>query len=182
MQTTLFERRSHLPRLPSGHYGGHTLVHWTMAVDRRETGWLHKAFHNHFREILLHTLARHHLACPVYCLMPDHLHLLWLGLSPDCDQRLACKFFRTHLNAALRPFRLQLQAHDHVLRQHECRRDALAAVCHYVLQNPVRAGLCPSWQDYPFSNALVPGYPALDVRQLDFWETFWKIYERLTAG
>jgi putative transposase len=182
MPPSSFKRRSHLPRLPAEHYCGRAFVHWTMTVDQRETGWLNAALHVRFREILLHTLARYHLACPVYCLMPDHLHQIWVGLQSSSNQHLASRFFRRHFNDTLHPFRLQLQSCDHVLRQRERTGDAFNAVCSYILQNPVRAGLCPHWRDYPYSNALVAGYPDLDTHQPDFWEIFWKIYNRLVTG
>jgi REP element-mobilizing transposase RayT len=182
MNPPSFERRSHLPRLLPECYRGHASVHWTMTIDQRETGWLNQAFHERFRLIMLHALARYHLACPVYCLMPDHLHLIWAGISPASDQRPACCFLRTHLNAALKPRKLQLQAFDHVLRGHERRHNALATISEYILQNPVRAGLCRSWQDCPYSNALIAGYPDLDIRQADFWGIFWRIYNRLITA
>jgi putative transposase len=72
-----------------------------MTIEGRRTGWLTHMFHAQFRELLLHALARYQLACPAYCLMPDHLHLLWLGLAPSSDQRLAAQFFRQHMNRLL---------------------------------------------------------------------------------
>lgn len=181
MNPPTFSRRAHLPRLPSEYYRGCAIIHWTMTVNRRGTGWLDRIFHERFRLILLHTLARHHLACPAYCLMPDHLHMIWVGLSVASDQRLACGFFRRHVNLALRPWKLQAQAFDHVLRARERQGEALAKLAEYILQNPVRAGLCVSWRGYPYSNTLVAGYPDLDIRQPDFWELFWRIHDRLTT-
>jgi putative transposase len=172
-------RRSHLIRLPAENYRGRAFVHWTMAVANRETGWLDEALHGRFREILIHTLARHHLACPVCCLMPDHLHLMWAGLTAGSDQRLASFLFRTHFNRALGQCRLQLQAFDHVLRPEERLREPFAAICEYIILNPVRAGLCGRWDEYRYSGGLAVGYPDLDIRQSDYWERFWTIYNRL---
>jgi len=168
-------RRSHLPRLPPEYYLGRTLVHWTMTIQGRNTGWLIPAFHTRFRFILLHVLARYQLACPVYCLMPDHLHMIWTGLVDASDQRRARVFFRQHLNRELSPWRLQSQAFDHVLRTQERVSDALAATAKYILENPVRAGLCAAWQEYPYSNALIAGYPTLDIRQENFWDIFFRV-------
>jgi REP element-mobilizing transposase RayT len=50
---------------------------------------------------MLHAAAREGLFCPVYCLMPDHLHLVWMGLRLDSDQRNAMSFLRTYLEPAL---------------------------------------------------------------------------------
>jgi len=40
----------------------------------------------------------------------------------------------------------------------------------------VRAELAASESDWPFSGAVVPGYPDLYPFQEDFWELFWEIY------
>ena len=76
----------------------------------------------------------------------------------------------------LGPHRFQHQAHDHVLREDERKRGAFARVCFYVLANPVRAKLVAEGEGWPFSGAMVPGYPALHPTQEDFWERFWKLY------
>jgi putative transposase len=167
---------AHLPRLAAESYQGFAFVHWTMTVDRRQIGWLDEHWHLEFREILLHTMTRYGLLCPVYCAMPDHLHLVWLGVRPDADQRVAAQFFRRHTNGLLEPWRWQKQAHDNVLTEGERKAAAFQQVCAYVLENPVRAGLVPAWQDYAFSGAMIPGYPGLSPRQSDFWEIFWRVY------
>ncbi|MBP9902180.1 MAG: hypothetical protein KBH45_12015, partial [Verrucomicrobia bacterium] len=113
----------HLPRLAPEFYRGFAVVQWTIPLEHRATGWLDETFHLHFRELLLHAAAREGLFCPVYVLMPDHLHLLWMGLRGDSDQRNAMIFLRKHLAAELArrsptgvEFELQKQSHDSVLR------------------------------------------------------------------
>ena len=90
-----------LPRLPREYYQGDAFVHWTLSIRDRATGWLTEKFHARFRELMLHAAAREGLFCPAYCLMPDHLHLVWMGLRLDSDQRNAMSFLRTYLEAAL---------------------------------------------------------------------------------
>jgi len=65
---------------------------------------------------------------------------------------------------ALRPHRLQPQAHDHVLRQWERNDEALDEALDYVWKNPVRAGLVSHPEDWPYSGSIVPGYPLLHPR------------------
>jgi hypothetical protein len=127
----------YLRRLADASYRGTAAVHWSMTIAERRTGWLDTAHHAAMRELLLHTLARYHLACPVYCLMPDHGHFLWLGASPSADQRKAAAFFRRHWNLLLRArgCELQLQGYDHVLREEERKHGAFAAVATYILEN-----------------------------------------------
>lgn len=169
-------RQFYLPRLPREHYQGDAVVHWTLPIALRGTGWLDERFHAVFRELMLHTAAREGLFCPVYCLMPDHLHFVWMGLRLDTDHLNGMAFLRTHLEPKLAPSRFQHQAHDNVLKPEERRRTAFAAACFYDIANPVRAGLVKHPEEWPHHGAIVPGYPALHPLQEDFWRKFWKLY------
>jgi REP element-mobilizing transposase RayT len=166
----------HLPRLAPEFYRGHAIVHWVMTVERRATGWLDDVTHARLREVLLHTLVRHELLCPVYCLMPDHAHFVWMGVAPDADQRRAAAFFRRRTQPLLSPQRWQQEAYDHVLRDSQRERGAFQGVCHYVRENPVRSALVASAGDYRFSGALAPGFPDLDPGPVDFWNVFWRAF------
>lgn len=169
----------HLPRLDQGYYVGRSFIHWTFGIEGRDTSWLTPHFHQEWRLSLLHTCGRFRLACAAYVLMPDHIHLLTLGLTDDANQRSAVSFLRRHLHAALSPARWQHQPYDHVLTALERARDAFQAVASYILQNPVRAGLVTRAADYPYLGNCVPGYPDLDQVCQDYWERFWRIYYRL---
>jgi putative transposase len=173
----------HLPRLALEFYRGFAVVLWTITLERRATGWLDEKFHLRFRELLLHAAARQGLFCPVYVLMPDHLHLLWMGLRVKSDQRNAMKFLRKHLSIELAQrlpedaeFELQKQSHDSVLREKDRLRGAFEKSCFYVLDNPCRKKLVGNSRDWPYLGAVVPGYPFLHPLDEDFWEQFWKIY------
>ena len=127
---------------------------------------------------MLHAAAREGLLCPAYCLMPDHIHLIWLGLRRDTDQRNGMSFLRTHLELLLLPHQFQPQAYDHVLREEERKRGAFAKICFYVLANPVRAQLIKETQPWPYGGAVVPGYPKLHPLEWDFWPLFWKQFQK----
>jgi hypothetical protein len=111
-----FNRPFYLPRLPREYYQGDAVIHWTLTVFDRARGWLTDELHQQFRELLLYTAAREGLLCPLYCLMPDHIHFVWMGLRLDTDQRNSMAFLRTHLEPLLKPAKFQMQAQDHVLR------------------------------------------------------------------
>jgi REP element-mobilizing transposase RayT len=164
-----------LPRLPGEYYQGDAVVHWTLPIFDRAKGWLSASFHARFRELMLHAAAREGVWCPAYCLMPDHLHLVWMGLWLESDQRNGMAFLRTYLEPALAPARFQPQAHDHVLRAEQRKRNAFATACRYDLNNPVRARLVAKPSDWPFSGAVVPGYPRLHPLEEDYWPKFWKL-------
>jgi len=79
----------------------------------------------------------------------------------------------------LAPQKFQHQAHDHVLKAKERRHNAFARACHYLLENPLRAGLVKHPAEWPFGGAIVLGYPTLHPLQDDFWPKFWKLYARI---
>ncbi|MEO6568825.1 MAG: hypothetical protein ABIO94_08685 [Opitutaceae bacterium] len=151
-------------------------MHWTLTIEERGIGWLNDTFHLRWRELMLHTLVRYDVVCPVYCLMPDHVHLVWNGTTDSSEQRDAMKFLRTSISGLLKPHSWQRQSYDHVLLENERAKNAFMAVCFYVLENPVRKGLVGQWQSYPFSGAMVPGYPTLDPRRDNFWGVFWRLH------
>ena len=182
----------HLPRLSRHLYQGHAAIHWQSTLQDRAAGWLTDLFHARFREILLHTAHRESLICPAYCLMPDHIHLVWIGLRLESDQRNAMKFLREHINRELEHasanrqphppgddtgWRLQKQAYDHILRHEERQRAALQAHCDYIRMNPVRASLVRHDLDWPFTGCIAPGYPALHPGKADSWEIFWRVHD-----
>ena len=173
-------RYDYLRRLPRGHYQGDAFVHWSLTVQDRKIGWLTPAFSYKFRELLTHTLFRYGLTCPVYCLMPDHLHMLWIGLFSNSDQLNAMKFIRRETNVVLQKlgYRFQAQAFDNVLSERDRRRDAFEEVCEYIARNPERNGQVPQdgYMDYRYTDCLVPGAPNLHFVTDDFWAAFWRVY------
>lgn len=158
------------------------MVHWTMTVDDRAVGWLTPLFHAQFREALLHVGIRGKLLCPAYCLMPDHLHLLWIGVGEEADQCESIRLLRRMTSVMLAPKTWQRQAYDHVLKSEERERGCFQTVVQYILENPERRELAENWEEYPFLGAMVPGAPDVDPRRRDFWDVFWLIYNRQADG
>jgi len=116
--------------------------------------------------------------------MPDHLHLLWMGLCEDSDQRNTMKFLHKHLAAELArrsltgvEFQLQKQSHDRVLREKDRLCGAFEKSCFYILDNPCRKELVDRPSDWPYLGAVMPGHPFLHSLDEDFRESFWKIYQ-----
>ncbi len=147
------------------------------------TGWLIPIFYYKFREILAHTMFRYGLCSPIYCCMPDHIHLLWIGILDGADQRAAAKYFRKQLNPVLERLgcRFQNQPHDNVLREEERDRNAFEDVVDYIARNPERKGLVgpDKFREYPFTGCLMPGYPELRLWQEDYWGRFWRTFSYL---
>jgi hypothetical protein len=172
-------RSFYLPRLPREYYQGDAVVFWTLTLFNRAKGWLTPPFHQQFRDLLLHAAAREGLVCPIYCLMPDHLHLVWMGLRLDTDQLNGMSFLRTYLEPALAPAKFQPQPQDEVLREEQRKRNAFAKVCFYIAANPVRAELIPESGQWPYTGCVIPGYPKLNPAAKDFWPKFWRLYTKL---
>jgi REP element-mobilizing transposase RayT len=177
-ETEEMTKRKHLKRLPAEYYRGEAIVHWTLTIRDRKCGWLTPLFLYRFRELLTHSCFRYGFACPVFCLMPDHMHVLWMGLMSECDQLRGMKHFRKTLGDSLARvgFGLQDQSYDHVLRS-GARSDAdVRQVCEYIACNPVRSEAVQTsdYQSYPFTGCVIPGYP--DIRFFD--TTFWDQLDR----
>jgi putative transposase len=177
------KEQSYLRRLPAENYRGAAYVHWSLTIENRQQGWLKPIFYYKFRELLTHALFRHGLCCPIFCCMPDHMHLLWIGILDSSDQLAAMRFFRTQLNWVLEKLdvTLQKQAYDHVLSEAQRERDAFEAAAEYIARNPERAHLVKAdcYREYGYTGCLIPGYPELSPWRSDYWPRFWNIYSNL---
>jgi len=89
----------------------------------------------------------------VYCLMPDHAHLLVEGTTASSDLRRFAKLAKQHSGAAYasrHQHRLWQPGYfDRVLRSDEDARD----IAGYILNNPVRAGLVRNPLEYAYSGS-----------------------------
>jgi putative transposase len=174
-------RKRSLPKLPRRAYQGLAVGHWIFSFEGRRTGWLNEGFLLQFQWVGLHACLRYATACPCFCLMPDHIHLLLMGFDSErSDQRLAIAFWRKQLRSVLENsggYALQSQAYDHLLDAREAERGAFEQLTGYIRQNPWRAGLVADPADpWPFEGGVVPGYPDLNLRSADYWERYWKIF------
>jgi putative transposase len=169
-----------LPRLEREWCRGLAFVHWTGGTENRAIGWLTGNFHAAWQLTLLHACSRYELACAAYTLMPDHFHLLWLGLNEHgSDQRVAIEFLLKYTRHSLGAANWQRQPYDHVLREDQRARDSFTDTAGYILDNPVRAGLVIHRHEWPHQGCCVPGYPKLDVHNAEYWPLFWRVYSRL---
>ena len=98
-----------------------------------------------------------------YVLMPDHVHAF---VALDDRKILLSAWAKSLKNAISRALRQsaiesphwQKGFFDHVLRSAE----SYSQKWHYVLQNPVRAGLVSRWEDWPYLGEVHP----LEYRKL----------------
>ena len=171
-------RPNRLKRLPVEFYQGEAWVHWVLTIEDRKRGWLDARLLYRFREILTHAAFRYRFACPIYCLMPDHMYLLWVGLASCSDQLNAMQRFRLDMNDSLKRIGVmfQKQAYDHVLKERELERNAIEATAEYIARNPERRGLIPvdGYANYPFTSCLLPGACQLRLFRETGWDEIWR--------
>jgi hypothetical protein len=95
---------------------------------------------------------------------------------------LAMEFLRKHLRRSLALLRGNSGPYDHVLQENERKPDAIP-LPPFIISSKIQ--FVPDWWrrsgDYLFLGCCVAGYPDLDVRQVDYWELFWRIYNRLVS-
>lgn len=90
-----------------------------------------------------------------YCLMPDHLHILFsprLGNHSLADWLLRFKSYTTRASwkYGIEGKLWQRSAYDHV-----CREENLETVLAYILDNPVRADLVQNWEEWPWRGVFI---------------------------
>ena len=146
-------RRERRHRLPRTEYLGTVLVSFTACVADGLRPFMQPG---HIAEVL--SLMREStlkFACdvPLYCFMPDLLHVVFLGTSNDADCYSAMIRLKQISGFRMKrwspPTRWQKDFYDRVIRSDE-QRDVLW----YVALNPVRAGVCHDWDEYCFTGSI----------------------------
>jgi REP element-mobilizing transposase RayT len=142
-----------MPRVPRGHLSDCTFFH----VTARGTGgidiFLEDLDRADFLDLFTSTAERFAWVCHVICLMNTHYHVIVEAPQPRISggmQRLngtyARRFNRRHER---RGHLFESRFVSWVVRDER----HLTLACRYVLNNPVRAGLCRTAEDWPWSSA-----------------------------
>ncbi|NLF38355.1 hypothetical protein GX586_02850 [bacterium] len=168
-------KKGTLPRLDPAAYIGYKHVSFTaVTLDRRHV-FVRRAVVDPCIAMLSEDCARHNCECLVYVFMPDHVHLILHGCDASSDVLQSHNTWKGRTgNELCGQFMChtiwQPRSRDHVLRSHEYERGALRNMLQYALQNPARAGLVSTWQDYPFVGSLIGPY---DIRHPYWWDWFY---------
>jgi len=105
-------------------------------------------------EMLSDVAGKYRCIVPVYCFMPDHLHAVLRGISPQSDAKSAMDAFKSNSGLwfcrSAPEFSWQLSYHDHIVRKAEDLRNQVR----YIARNPVRAGLVEEMMSYPFLGSI----------------------------
>ena len=154
MDMPLKEKRHRLHR---EFYKGEVSAAFTLCLK----GAINTGFNPHnlemisiFTDILTSVISKSGCIVPVYCLMPDHQHLIITGTQKNADTWKAITSYKQKTGFWMMSnqsgIRWQKDFYDHVIRRHE---DIVTQV-KYILDNPVRKGLVSSWQEYQYKGSI----------------------------
>ena len=141
-------------RLHRKYYQGRIVVSFTACILDRRSPFLEKSIVDQFIEALRRSAESSQCIVPIYCFMPDHLHVILQGLTDRSDTWRAMVSFKQKsgfwFGRNLPQFCWQKDFYDHVIRSDE----NLGSQIRYIADNPVRKGLVKMWSDYPFTGAI----------------------------
>jgi putative transposase len=158
--------REKLHRLPEAAYRGRKSVAYTACTEDRRRGLDDSVLVEAMVPILQSACHATDCMIPVFCFMPDHLHVVVCGMSDAATPKRTIETFKRDSGMWLakhRPeIRWQKDYHDRILRRRE-----IAAANRYIALNPVRAGLAKDIHAWPFTGAI--GFELQEV----FFDAFW---------
>lgn len=140
-------------RLPRDRYIGERTVAFHATTWDRARVFVADPVVEHQIMLLERASKMHGCVVPVYCFMPDHAHIMLMGLGPTSDLLGAMTKFKTLSGTWLHGQglpRWQKDFYDHVMRAGEDWRNH----ARYIAENPVRAGLASDWSVYPYTGSI----------------------------
>ena len=165
--TDMNQPRPRPHRLPADRYVGKVCVSFTSCTAERQPALLDDELQAALRDRLAIAAENHGCTVPVFVFMPDHMHVLILGMHDHSNVKLAMDEFKLLSGGWLfrnRPgVRWQKDYWDHVLRPSEgWHRQAM-----YIAANPCRAGF--SEDVFSWSGTGSIGYDLREVLSDAFW-------------
>jgi len=143
-------RRKRPPRIPRFEYVGLHAYSLTICTQDRHSAFGDAILAKSVCTQFLHIGVDYGFEIIVHCVMPDHAHALVQGLREDsCFVKFVSMFKQRSAYAyrSANGHRLWQEGFfDHVLRDDE----SLLGVAAYIVNNPIRAGLCRTLAEYPF--------------------------------
>jgi len=111
-----------LPRLREEDYVGRRTVAFTACLQGRSPYFVGLDTIRTHVSILESISVDYRVAVPIYCFMPDHLHVMLMGLEDDSNLIEAFRKFKLKSGIALQRYtevRWQPRFYDHVVRASE---------------------------------------------------------------
>jgi REP element-mobilizing transposase RayT len=140
---------------------GQIAISFTVCVDERRRAFLNPADVEQHIRLMEEQFARFGCRVPIYCFMPDHLHVMSMGMTYRADGKRAMDAFKTksgqYLQSVGANYRWQENYHDRIIRHsNEWRKKVF-----YIFQNPVRAEIVEEPRAY-----LLTGSIGYDLEEL----------------
>lgn len=139
-----------LERLPAENYIGQRHYFLTFLTKSRRRYFLEEAVVHGRQSHILRAATHKGIAVLASVYMPDHLHLVVEGTTPQSDLRAFVKLAKQlsgyHVKQQTGHELWERGFHDRIVREGEDLRDYIK----YVRENPVKAGLAEKPEDYPF--------------------------------
>ena len=123
--------------------------------ERQDSYFVSRERFEPMERLLKMVLERRGCSAEIYLFMPDHVHLLLRGSSEESNPLEAMYEFKQRSGFWLKQHhagaRWQKDFYDHLLRWEEETGRRMP----YILENPVRAGLCTDWKNYALKGSTV---------------------------
>ena len=130
---------------------------FTVCVERRGPTLTDPGLVKQLVALLGEAAAKHGCTVPIYTFMPDHIHLLMLGMADDSDSYAAMVAFGINAGSQVPAADLQKDFYDRALRWFE----GWETEAWYIARNPVRKGFANDPFEWPFTGAI--GHNLRDV-------------------
>jgi len=148
------QKRERPHRLPPDSYRGIVAVSFTICTSNRNPFLTNPEIVTRLLRSLEEAAKQHRCAIAIYVFMPDHLHVMTIGLEPSSDARGCMNLFKFKSGYWLsrqenRPC-WQKDYYDHILREDSSTTECIR----YIANNPVRAGLVEDAMEWPYLGAI----------------------------
>jgi REP element-mobilizing transposase RayT len=154
-------------RLPEAAYLGRKCVAFTVCEIERQPCLTSEDVFQMVRQTLTDASGRYGCSVPIFCLMPDHLHVLMLGLSDASQPKRAMEGFKQKSGEWFAKqwsdVGWQKDFYDRIVRQGEGYEN----VARYIALNPVRAGLASDVYEWPYVDSI--GYEFRETIEDAWW-------------
>ncbi len=146
--------RARKHRLPESAYRGKKCVAITAVEIQRRPILSNDQIHNAVRDCLSSACSRFNCLVPIYCIMPDHLHVLILGEAEASEPKKAIERFKWEIGSWFvnhqNPARFQKDFYDHIVR----RSEGWESQARYIALNPVRRQLVMDIVSWPYTGSI----------------------------
>ncbi|CAN5690627.1 hypothetical protein BH11ARM2_BH11ARM2_18570 [soil metagenome] len=157
-------RRTH--RLPATEYIGQKAVSFTVCERDRRPRLANARVFRILEQTLTTACERHGCTVPIFTAMPDHLHILMLGMADDTNITKAFDQFKRLSGTGFTKIEngpvWQPRSHDEILRD-----GAWPGKARYIAQNPYRANLCNPDEPWPYTGSI--GHDLQEIILDAFW-------------